>query len=397
MKTSQQTLPKGWAKKQIKDLLDYERPDNYIVKSTSYSNSAKTPVLTANKSFVLGYTDEDFGICKDTPTIIFDDFTTDSKYVDFPFKIKSSAIKLLRSKNHETDLKFVYEKMKSINFPTGSHKRYYISQYQDMEVAVPPFPEQKRIAEILEGVNEQIKKTDEIIVATEELKEGLMRQLFIHGIGHKKFTDTEIGKIPLEWDIKPLGRLRKTVTSGSRGWAQYYADSGAMFIRIGNLSRKNINLKLDEVMYVQPPEGGEGVRTKTKTGDVLISITADLGLIALIPESLGNAYVNQHIALVRFDDPELLAPWVANYLRTATAQKQFSSYNDAGAKAGLNLPTIDRVLIPVPKNPIEQKRIIQVISTVESKIQINKKLKEKYLQLKKGLVQDLLSGQKRTV
>src|ERR1035437_5716434 len=94
-------IPRGWERKKIRDLLNFERPDNYIVKSDNYTAVAKTPVLTANKSFILGYTDEDFGICKNLPAIIFDDFTTDSKYVDFPFKIKSSAIKILRSKNQD--------------------------------------------------------------------------------------------------------------------------------------------------------------------------------------------------------------------------------------------------------------------------------------------------------
>ena len=127
----QEIIPKNWQIKKISDLLDYERPDKYIVKSTAYSDKYKTPVLTANKSFVLGFTDEDFGIYDNVPVIIFDDFTTDSKYVDFPFKVKSSAIKILKAKNKNVNLKFVYEKIKSIKFPVGNHKRYYISEYQN--------------------------------------------------------------------------------------------------------------------------------------------------------------------------------------------------------------------------------------------------------------------------
>ena len=104
MKTNikKKSIPKEWDKKKIKDLLVFERPDDYIVESSVYTKSGKTPVLTANKSFVLGYTDEDFGIYENTPAIIFDDFTTDSKYVDFPFKIKSSAIKILKSKDRKS-------------------------------------------------------------------------------------------------------------------------------------------------------------------------------------------------------------------------------------------------------------------------------------------------------
>ena len=201
------TIPKGWEVKKFRDLLDYERPDEYIVKSTDYSESVGTPVLTANKSFVLGYTDENFGIYKDVPAIIFDDFTTDSKYVDFPFKIKSSAIKILKNKDQNSDLKFLYEKIKSIKFPVSNHQRYYISQYQELEIVLPKKDEQRKIVEILESVDSEIEKTDHVIAATEKLKKGLMQQLFTRGIGHTKFKKTEIGEIPEQWSVKKVSDL----------------------------------------------------------------------------------------------------------------------------------------------------------------------------------------------
>ena len=171
------TIPKGWKVKKIKDLLDYERPDNYIVKSTHYTDIGKTPVLTANKSFVLGYTNEDFGICKKFPVIIFDDFTTDIKYVDFPFKIKSSAIKILRCKDSNSSLKYIYELMKIIKFPVGNHQRYYISQYQELDIIVPPKEEQKKIADILSKVDNKIDIYKKIKDKLTSLKKGLMQDL----------------------------------------------------------------------------------------------------------------------------------------------------------------------------------------------------------------------------
>lgn len=174
---SVKTIPKGWQIKKIKDLLDYERPDKYIVKSAVYSDKNRIPVLTANKSFILGYTDEDFGIYKNVPVIIFDDFTTDSKFVDFPFKIKSSAIKILKAKNKDVNLRFVFEKMKSINFPVGNHKRYYISQYQEQEVATPPISEQKKIAKIIFDIDSKIDVNKQIKNKLAEFKKGLMQDL----------------------------------------------------------------------------------------------------------------------------------------------------------------------------------------------------------------------------
>ena len=199
MKTSllQKNIPRGWSLKKLSEVLDYERPDEYIVKSTNYNDREKTPVLTANKSFVLGYTDEDFSIYKNVPAIIFDDFTTDSKYVNFPFKVKSSAIKILKEKEKDVDLRFVYEKMKSINFPTGSHKRFYISQYQNLDVAIPPFPEQQKIAEILGMVDEDIEKTQKVKEKLTLLKKGLMQDLLS---GKVRVTDhfAGVGKMVKE-------------------------------------------------------------------------------------------------------------------------------------------------------------------------------------------------------
>jgi type I restriction enzyme S subunit len=145
-----------WVRKKIKDLLQYERPDKYIVKSEEYYQHGRTPVLTANKSFLLGFTDENFGIYYNIPVIIFDDFTTESKYVDFPFKVKSSAIKILRQRNNECNLKFIYELMQMIKYPIGDHKRYYITEYQNIEVLVPAIKEQQAIAQVLFDMDKEI-------------------------------------------------------------------------------------------------------------------------------------------------------------------------------------------------------------------------------------------------
>ena len=108
---------RSWKKYQLDELLEYEQPTPFIVESTDYNDAYSIPVLTAGKSFIIGKTNERTGIYTDLPVIIFDDFTTDSKYVDFPFKIKSSAIKILTNRDENTDLKFVYEIMKSFTFP----------------------------------------------------------------------------------------------------------------------------------------------------------------------------------------------------------------------------------------------------------------------------------------
>ena len=166
-----------WEVKKIGELMKYERPDKYFVKSDNYQDNAKTPVLTANKSFVLGYTNEDFGIYDDLPAIIFDDFTTDSKYVDFSFKVKSSAIKILKTRSAETNLKFIYERMRLVNFPLGEHKRYYISEFQHVEIPTPKPDEQTAIAEVLSDMDAALAALEQRRDKTRALKQGMMQEL----------------------------------------------------------------------------------------------------------------------------------------------------------------------------------------------------------------------------
>ena len=166
-----------WETIKLSDLLSYRRPDVYIVKSTDYLEHGDVPVLTANKAFILGYTNEDFGICQNIPVIVFDDFTTDNKYATFPFKVKSSAIKLLYPKHKRVSLLFVFERMQLIDFPLGNHKRYYISEYQNIELPVPDYDEQRAIAKVLSDVDGLINALDALIAKKRAIKQATMQQL----------------------------------------------------------------------------------------------------------------------------------------------------------------------------------------------------------------------------
>jgi len=165
-----------WEVKRIHELLEYERPEPYIVQSDNYEPYG-TPVLTANKSFILGYTYEQTGIYEDVPVIIFDDFTTDKKFVDFPFKVKSSAIKILKRKG-ENNIRFIFELMNLIHFDPQQHKRYYISEYQNIVVRVPIPKEQQKIADCLSSLDEVIDLHTKKLEALKAHKKGLMQQLF---------------------------------------------------------------------------------------------------------------------------------------------------------------------------------------------------------------------------
>ena len=137
-------LPSGWAVYRLEDIVDYEQPTDYIVSSTNYDDSYPTPVLTAGKSFIIGYTNDNSGIYQKLPCVIFDDFTTDSKYVNFKFKVKSSAMKILQV-HKDVNIEYVSMYMSITRLAGDTHKRYWISEYSKLPISLPPRKEQDRI------------------------------------------------------------------------------------------------------------------------------------------------------------------------------------------------------------------------------------------------------------
>jgi len=166
-----------WKRIELGDLLDYQQPTPYLVESTEYSDDFSTPVLTAGKTFILGYTDEESGIFSEQlPAIIFDDFTTDSKFVDFPFKAKSSAMKILTAKEG-VSIKYVYEAMQLLDFSVGGHQRHWISIYSRLVIPFPDGEEQQKIAAVLSTADQEISTLQQKLDALKQEKKALMQQL----------------------------------------------------------------------------------------------------------------------------------------------------------------------------------------------------------------------------
>jgi type I restriction enzyme S subunit len=166
-----------WVVKRLGELLEYEQPTKYLVKDSEYSDENDVPVLTAGKTFVLGYTNEENGIFNNLPAIIFDDFTTANKYVTFPFKAKSSAMKILKSRDATVNLRLVFEAMQLIKFPLGDHKRYWISEYRNLETKIPKADEQTAIAAVLSDMDAEIAALEARRDKTRALKQGMMQEL----------------------------------------------------------------------------------------------------------------------------------------------------------------------------------------------------------------------------
>ena len=168
---------KKWERIELGKLLDYKQPTPYLVKSTDYSDEYPTPVLTAGKTFILGYTDEEFGIfSEDLPTIIFDDFTTASKFVDFPFKAKSSAMKMLVAKDG-VSIKYIFEVMQALSYAIGGHQRHWISIFANIVIGLPCLEEQQKITAVSNNADKEIELLEQQLADLQQEKKALMQVL----------------------------------------------------------------------------------------------------------------------------------------------------------------------------------------------------------------------------
>lgn len=263
--------------------------------------------------------------------------------------------------------------------------------------------EQRAIAAILSKIDAAIAETEQLIAKYSRIKTGLMHDLLTKGIDDDgnirseethEFKDSPLGRIPKEWEVVSLEDIKELITSGSRGWAQYYAEEGSVFIRITNLKRKQIHIDLSELKFVKLPPSAEGTRAKLVQGDLLISITADLGIIGVVSDNLEDAYINQHIALVRLQQENINSKFIGYFFSSYIGQSLFFLLNEGGAKSGLSLKTVAQ--LPVLKLSLpEQNEIVDKIEKqYKSIVQLHQTL-TKLHSLKAGLMQDLLSGRVR--
>jgi type I restriction enzyme S subunit len=164
-----------------------------------------------------------------------------------------------------------------------------------------------------------------------------------------------------QWKEIRLGDHLSFITSGSRGWSEYYASDGALFLRIQNVGYNE--LRLEDIAFVQPPDGAEARRTRVQPGDVLLSITADLGRTAVVPEGLGTAHINQHLAILRVKDID--PHYLAAFLSLGPGRLQLKRLDRVGVKSGLNFDDLRSLRILLPLLP-EQRRIVVILDKADT-------------------------------
>lgn len=214
-----------------------------------------------------------------------------------------------------------------------------------VKLPLPSIEEQKRIVRELDTADSLRQKRKQAIALLDDYLKAVFEEMFGDPITNSK-----------DWKIQKLGEMIDFMTSGSRGWAKYYADDGDVFLRIQNVERNH--LKIDDLCFVNPPDTAESKRTKVRPGDVLLSITADLGRTAVIPENFGNAYISQHLALLRFKI-HYLPDYISEFLASRGGAVQMAKLNKGGTKAGLNFNDIKSIQIPIPDLKTQQQYIVQ--------------------------------------
>jgi type I restriction enzyme, S subunit len=273
-----------------------------------------------------------------------------------------------------------------------------------LPVPIPPFSEQKAIAAFLdretERIDSLIAKKEQLIDLLEEKRAAFINHVVTKGLSADTLMKDSgiewLGQIPESWNMTRLKFITSMVTSGSRGWAQHYSDDGAMFFRVGNIPRTSIDIDLSNIQRVTPPDGSEGERTRVKVGDVLLSITAHIGSVAVVQEDLGDAFVSQHLALIRPVACRISSRWLAYTLFSSVGELQFQSLLYGGTKDGLGLDDVESLVIPVPP-PEEQAAICSHLDHVTANLaDMIEKIglhNEMLLELRTALISAAVTGQ----
>jgi len=291
---------------------------------------------------------------------------------------------VIRAKEGITTNKFICHYLNFFDFHgyvTGTTRlKLNQGQMRRFPVFLPPIPEQERIVARIEELFTQL---DAGTAALKRAQAGLKRykaclyqnafegklvnqnpseehsEKIIRKIGAEPYISAYLPALPDGWCWIKLGDISELVTSGSRGWAKYYSDSGDLFLRVGNFSRLSNEIKLDDIVFVNPPSDSEGMRTRISVNDILITITADVGKVGIFDERIFQnfplAFVNQHVSLIRLKNPKL-SEYISIALVSESLQKQFQSKQYGITKKGINLSDLRELVIALP--PIEeQKRI----------------------------------------
>jgi type I restriction enzyme S subunit len=377
----------AWEMTPLEKCLDYQQPTPYLVKNERYSPAFKTPVLTAGKTFILGYTNEEHGIFTDgLPVIIFDDFTTATQFVNFPFKAKSSAMKILQAKNG-ADIKFMFEALQTIGFEVGAHERHWISTFAPMLVPIPKRAEQQKIAECLSSVDELIAAQARKLDALTTHKKGLMQQLFPReGETQPRLRFPEFQNAG-EWSDAPMGTLLMSSPDyGVNAAAVPFSEDLPKYLRITDISEDGRYLPEKQVSVDIAATDGNYL----DEGDIVLARTgASVGKSYQYKKEDGRLVFAGFLIRVKPHPKKLDSTYLANYLTSDPFWKWVAVTSARSGQPGINSTEYSCLSIPLPPSLPEQIRIAECLSSLDALITAETQKHEALKTHKKALMQQL--------
>lgn len=335
---------------ELGQLLSYEQPTPYIVESTKYNDAYKTPVLTAGKSFIIGYTDETDGIYTKLPVIIFDDFTTSTQYVNFNFKVKSSAMKILTANTSLVLPKYIFYQMQIINFDHSTHKRYWIQQYSKMKVKIPPLSVQEQVVRKIEELFSELDKGVETLQTIKEqlavYRQAVLKEA-LNGIKGQPYTVKDVCKeIKVGIVIKP---------------SQYYTDEqvGIKAFRSANVREFHVEDK--NWAYLSIAGHQANARSIVHTGDILIVRSGYPGTACVVPEQFNGC--NAIDILIAVPNRDLVLPeFLCAYTNSPLGKKFVNEKKRGVGQKHFNVSGYSKMLISVPSLD-KQEEIVKKIAS----------------------------------
>lgn len=363
---TQYKLPNNWKTKKLEDLLDYIQPTKYIVKSTDYHNNHKTPVLTAGKTFILGKTDETEGIFENLPVIIFDDFTTANKLVNFKFKVKSSAMKILKPKDENVNLLFVFYFIQTIRISFDTHKRYWISVFSKLPIALPsPETQTLIVSKIEELFSELDKSIDDLKTAQQQLKtyrQSVLKYAFEGKLTNKKVRD---GELPKGWEIMNIGKICKCIVPNRDKPKSFNGD--IKWVTTPNLKSNSIKLEYENISQgLSQSEVEEYNARVIPIGGVIMTCVGNFGLAAIVEKPI---VINQQ--LHAFISNDLIAPKFIAY------NIQYNKYFFEKKSTSTTIQYINKEncnSMPIPLCSVEEQH--RIVQEIESRLSVADKMEE---------------------
>lgn len=374
-----------WEQCELGEILKYEQPQAYIVDSTYYDDTYNTPVLTAGQSFILGYTNEIFGIkdaSEDNPVIIFDDFTTSSHYVDFPFKIKSSAMKLLSLNNSDDDINCVFNAMQNISYVPVTHERHWISTFAKFNVLLPENKdEQKKIGIFFASIDNLITLHQRKLEKLKTFKKAMLDKMFpkngelVPEIRFSGFTDP--------WEQRKVTELGKIYIGLVTTMTKHYTNEGTLLIRNSDIKDYGFEFG-DNPIYLENTFAQENESRMHNIGDVITVHTGDVGTSAVITEneakSIGFATI-----VTRPNIQIITSNYLCTFLNTDKHKRWAVAISTGDGRTNYNLGDYYELVVPIP--PIrEQQLISSFVQNVNYLITLHQRKLEKLQNIKKSML-----------